>query len=493
MIHIVLYAGLAWLVTGAIVYAWGSHMRERAGASARLAPAESKSTVVYRHLAHSAQAVNFLVHTVATTALTAADPAPIGALYNASVRRAFSGKNLFITTGAPHSRALYLRNFAWFYPDLFDLATIIDAMDEERRIVILYRSLRTALETAGARPYTTTIVPITARRFAAVNYVTPPSDSALGILSGIEQLVDAPSSATQECGNALLAKHSDDIALQLAHLAAELETVIINKKKYRLLDARKNRSSATDTRRERMRFVVSANVWATFAKAEKLGLMDGKVFAAFGLEKTQYKRDILELFGSEGYIKNSIDPAFRGAKETDNITLDFAHVRNGFWDLSQPDEQALFANTADLIFSDPTFRDISTNCHFVANRNPEYGALHRYTTPSYHGRTVWPSFNTEFAARLLDLAAATGDDRYRYRAERILLQLKEYIERNGGYPELLHPDGTPYRTWIYKSAVADSWFPRFMGVWSRAFVPRRGRAAAADRTALRIPAFAVES
>jgi hypothetical protein len=30
-------------------------------------------------------------------------------------------------------------------------------------------------------------------------------------------------------------------------------------------------------------------------------------------------------------------------------------------------------------------------------------------------------------------------------------------------------NGLQYRTWAYRGAVAHSWFPRFLTVWSRAF------------------------
>jgi len=172
MIHLVIYLVSAYFIVGIVIYIWGHPLRDRVAAPAKTAYTEGKTNVLYRHLAHSAQAVNFLVHSVSVVAREQTS-APIATLYRESVRRAFDPKHLFITTGAPHSRGLYLRNFAWFYPDLLNPATIIDEADRKNRLILLERSLRTALETMGARPYTTTIVPLTVRRFAAVNYMTP--------------------------------------------------------------------------------------------------------------------------------------------------------------------------------------------------------------------------------------------------------------------------------------------------------------------------------
>ena len=356
MIHIIFYAIFGYFIVGAIVYAWGHPRRARLIIPASMGQSEGKANLLYRQLAHSAQAVNFLVHSVTAKGKP---PAAIGGLYQESVGRAFNKKQLFITTGTPHSRAFYLRNFAWFYPDLLNPATIIDASDEEDRILLLDRSLRTALEAMGPRQYTTTIIPLTPKKFAAVNYITPPSDSLLGILSGVEQLFDCSAADVKNRASLIVSQYKDNIENELTRFAGQLQEVVINSKVYRLLDVKGNRSSATDTRDERMRFVVSANVWTTFAKAERLGFMNGNVFSSFDLDKAWYKKEILELFGCRGYIGNSVDPMLRDLKGADNITLDFAHIYKGFWDFSQQDERVLFKNTADLIFSDPTFRDIS--------------------------------------------------------------------------------------------------------------------------------------
>ncbi len=55
-------------------------------------------------------------------------------------------------------------------------------------------------------------------------------------------------------------------------------------------------------------------------------------------------------------------------------------------------------------------------------KNAPAGLVHRMTVPSYHGRTVWPALNVEFADRLLDLSRATGDDNYFTQAAMTLRQ-----------------------------------------------------------------------
>lgn len=63
----------------------------------------------------------------------------------------------------------------------------------------------------------------------------------------------------------------------------------------------------------------------------------------------------------------------------------------------------------------------------------------------------------------------TGSDKYRFYAQEILRDIHEATETNGGYQELLSENGLQYRTWAYRGAVAHSWFPRFLTVWSKAF------------------------
>jgi hypothetical protein len=176
----------------------------------------------------------------------------------------------------------------------------------------------------------------------------------------------------------------------------------------------------------------------------------------------------LKVFGGEGYIRNSLDPDL-DERESSGITLDFAHVHDGFWDFSSTEEARLFKSTADRIFADSAFADTSGDTFFVSHGFIYYRPMYRYTVPGYHGRTVWPNFNVAFAERLLALADSTNDSIYRGRAERILQGVKSIVEKNGAYPELVDDKGKLYKTWIYRGAIADSWFPYFASVWHQAF------------------------
>jgi hypothetical protein len=455
LIRWTLYMVFGYLAIGTIIYIWGHpRLKRRINANGEQTEETVHRGFLFRQAAHSVQAVNFLFHKAKRKQT---EQPSFWELYTSAVKSAFDpSRQQFITTGAPHSRAYYLRNFAWFYPTLLDPATIVSDEDQKNRTTLLQNSLETIIKSMGSAPYTTTLVPLGQTTFAAVNYVTAPSDSLLGIFAGLEQLGDI--------GRALVEKYKTELAWQTRHLGSRLRLFEFEGKSYLLLDGTDNHSTATDTRRERMRFVVAANTWATLQKAHAFHIISEQELGDILWDRTlqQYKSEIFELFGREGFIKNSLDT--ESARASGNITLDFVHIHNGIWDFSSAHEIALFKATADIILSDPTFCDASGNCYLVSAENPHGGLLHRMTSAAYHGRTVWPTFNVEFADRLFALADATGDERYRVKARSILSQIESYIEKHGGYPELLDESGELYRTWIYRSAMANSWFPRFVSV-----------------------------
>ena len=144
-------------------------------------------------------------------------------------------------------------------------------------------------------------------------------------------------------------------------------------------------------------------------------------------------------------------------------------MHQGFWDLSEESERALFAATTDLILGEPRFRIPDTSHFLVSSDNPLNKMIHKIAAPAYQGRSSWPTFNVEFADRMLDYDECSGTDTYRSCARDILRDIRTATETHGGYQELLSEKGLKYRTWAYQSAVAHSWFPRFLSVWKRAF------------------------
>ena len=397
-------------------------------------------------------------------------------LYRHSVNSAFSPKEAFLVTGAPHASAYYPRDFAWFYPDVLDPETILDSEDAVRRVRLLEKSVHLLLEAVRSNVVTTTIVPAGGDRYIGVNYFSQPSDTLLGILAGLEQIIRADQRASAflamsqgaHAGRLLLAEYRDDLKSAISELASALQPFDDNGLTALLCDATAPRSAATDTRAERRRFVTNACVYATFVRGIRLGVIDRiELEGLLGRELSQYKKELLGLFGKHGYIRHALDSGSEPAASS--IALDFVNVYQGFWDLSDEGERALFAATTDLILGEPRFRIPGTSHFLVSSDNPQNKMIHKIAAPAYQGRSCWPTFNVEFADRMLDYDECSGADKYRSCARDILRDIRTATETHGGYQELLSEKGLKYRTWAYQGAVAHSWFPRFLTVWKRAF------------------------
>ncbi|PDT88204.1 hypothetical protein CO669_21505 [Bradyrhizobium sp. Y36] len=425
-------------------------------------------------LANALQAVNFLGDRFLRKwphSLSAIED-----LYRHAMDSAFSATEAFLVTGAPHASAYYPRDFAWFYPDVLDPDTIMDAQDAVRRARLLDKSVRLLLEAVRAGVVTTTIVPAGRGRYLGVNYFSPPSDTLLGILAGLQQMISADQRAPSylalsQCAHAgrlLLAEYGGDLKRSVLKLASELEPFDHDGIRYFLCDASGPRSAATDTRAERRRFVTNACVYTTFVWSVQLGIVDeNELKRLLGRDLVQYKKDLLHLFGRDGFIRHSLD----GPKgpPASAVALDFVSVHRGFWDLNDASERALFAATADLIIAEPRFRIPSTFHFLVSADNPRNKMIHKIAAPAYQGRSSWPTFNVEFADRMLDYDEFSANDTYRSCAQGILKDIRTATELHGGYPELISEQGLKYRTWAYQGAVAHSWFPRFLSVWRRAY------------------------
>jgi hypothetical protein len=402
--------------------------------------------------------------------------AGIDELYRHSVNSAFSPQEAFLVTGAPHASAYYPRDFAWFYPDVLDPDTIMDSQDAVSRVRLLEKSVRLMLEAVRSNVVTTTIVPAGSDRYIGVNYFSLPSDTLLGILAGLGQIMGADQRASSylamsqgaHAGRLLLAEYRDDLKKAISELASSLEPFDDDGLTALLCDVTAPRSAATDTRAERRRFVTNACVYATFVRGIRLGVIDQtELEGLLGRELSQYKSELFRLFGRHGYIMHALDSA--NEPPASSVALDFVNVHQGFWDLGEASERALFAATTDLILAEPRFRIPGTSHFLVSADNPQNKMIHKIAAPAYQGRSCWPTFNVEFADRMLEYDEFSRTDRYRSCARAILRDIRTATETHGGYQELLSEKGLKYRTWAYQGAVAHSWFPRFLSVWRRAF------------------------
>src|SRR5262249_1990253 len=138
------------------------------------------------------------------------------------------------------------------------------------------------LEAVRAGVVTTTIVPAGRDRYIGINYFSLPSDTLLGILAALDQIVSAdqrPSSYLAmsqgaHAGRLLLAGYGADLRRAILELARSLQPFDHNGLSALLCDASAPRSAATDTRAERRRFVTNACIYATFLRSIRLGIVE---------------------------------------------------------------------------------------------------------------------------------------------------------------------------------------------------------------------------
>ena len=95
----------------------------------------------------------------------------------------------------------------------------MDSEDAVRRVRLLEKSVRLMLEAVRSNVVTTTIVPAGSDRYIGVNYFSLPSDTLLGILAGLEQIVHADQRSSSylamsqgaHAGRLLVAEYREDL------------------------------------------------------------------------------------------------------------------------------------------------------------------------------------------------------------------------------------------------------------------------------------------
>lgn len=402
-------------------------------------------------------------------------------LYKNIVKKKFlPDKTIYLTTGDPHSRAFYLRNFGIFYIDILNPDIAIDETDYINRLEITINSINFILSLFYEKPLTTTIIPIGMKYYSGMNYMNKPSDSLLGILSALEMLIypelydfsnkyEVIQNHAKIKGNAILTRYKKDLKEKLEYMMRDIK--IHKKTKLPMLDRDTAYSSALDTRIEKKRFIVSVNTYSIIKKAIKLNIISERELKKhLKLNLEHYKKLILDTFGQNGYIQNSIEKSYFKKKDpAKNIVIDFIHTKNGFWNLDNADEFHLFKNTVDIVLNDKRFSDKENKFLIISIRNPKVKWYHKIATPSYHGRSIWSHFIIEFVYGLLKIYDKTKKEIYINKAVSILNNIKEISIKLGGYPEVLSSQKNKlYKTFIYKSAIANAWISRYKTILNMA-------------------------
>src|SRR2546429_27830 len=151
-----------------------------------------------------------------------------------------------------------------------------------------------------------------ANSIQAVNFLGDRFLRKYHLSAGLEELLSAeqkPSSYLAmsqgaHAGRLLLSEYREDLKRSIFELAKALQRFDDDGLTALLCDVSAPRSAATDTRAERRRFVTNACVYATFVRGIRLGVIDRiELEGLLGRELSQYKQELLGLFGKHGYIR----------------------------------------------------------------------------------------------------------------------------------------------------------------------------------------------
>ena len=92
-----------------------------------------------------------------------------------------------------------------------------------------------------------------------------------------------------------------------------------------------------------------------------------------------------------------------------SIALDFVNVHQGFWDLSEARRtRVVRRHDGSDTCANRDFEYPDTSHFLVSADNPQNKMIHKIAAPAYQGRSSWPTFNVEFADRMLEYDEHSG-------------------------------------------------------------------------------------
>ena len=248
-----------------------------------------------------------------------------------------------------------------------------------------------------------------------VNYFSRPSDTLLGILAGLEQMLSADQRAASylamsqgaHAGRLLLAEYRGDLKRAILSSQASWSRSTMTASRYLLCDARGPRSAATDTRAERRRFVTNACVYATFLRGMQLGIIErDRAEAAARTRARAIQEGPAPSVRQDGYIRHSLDSR-RVRRCTPSRWISSMCIGLlGYERCGRA--RAVRGHDGSSSSREPRFRIPHTSHFLVSADNPLNKLIHKIAAPAYQGRSSWPTFNVEFADRMLDYDECSG-------------------------------------------------------------------------------------
>ncbi len=386
----------------------------------------------------------------------------------------------FSRHSAPHATAYYPRDFAWFYPDV--LVPRPSWISTTRSAGFACWKRASGLMLGPFAPML--LRPPSFRQAAAtgyigINYFSLPSDTLLGILAGLEQLMRAdqrPSpypamSQGAQAGRLLLAEYREDLKQRDISTSrgalVPLEDGGVTALCYVTSPHRAPRPPMPAPNAGGLSQCMCLRDFCAWDRARR----DGRTNRAGSFARTG---TLAIQEGAAPVVRparlHQALPCIAGEPPPSAIALDFVNVLPRILGscATRPSARCLAATT-DWILAEPRFQS-------------RYVAL-----PGIGGQPAKQDDPQDCSARLSGALVMADVQRLirrphagvrralRHRqtirpcARAILGDIRTASETHGGYQELLSEVGQKYRTWAYQERRRSLWFPRFLSVWRRAF------------------------
>ncbi len=371
----------------------------------------------------------------------------------------FDPSNPYVITGG-HFHQLYVRNLGIFYNALLDSRIQMGEKDWENRQRITLQTLALDLEVFHlAKKTYTTIVPITATHYTAMNVRTTPSDQLFAIVYTLCALTDQTfissifptqkntksySLQTVTVGKKLLNKYAKD-----------LQTLLLSYKQY-LLDPitgiiRKDMylASAMDGVKRESGFYDNVILWATYRLAEKL-----KIITISEKELHYWKERIIKTFWDEKEGIFIDDLSLFAQKEKLFAADSFIVTSTQFLDITNPKERVMLEKIVAYIQKNNMDKPFPILFTKESYKQRMY-FLVKHFVPEYMGTGVWSHWGIEYIKLLVMLGKYNTT--YCNEARKQLESYTKNIEKNKGFPELCDENGNVYKKLAYRAVLRNGW------------------------------------
>lgn len=379
-------------------------------------------------------------------------------------RLRFDPKLPFIISG-DHFSVLYPRSLGIFYYSMLDPRIPSTHEDWENRQKIYAKSLLYALKVfSQSDRLATTIVPIARHSVALLSIYAYPSDTLYSLLVAFENLLSStpltqrypyPSPtphtlATQNLAQQMLKRYRPTLESHWKKYSTDVidpETGLI--KKHWLL------SGTKDIAKRQSAFYDNVVYWKTWQLAQHFDVTEKDVT---GLE--ELKKTILDTYwlpDNNIFLEDLSEQSLNNNLGSADWLIAY---QTGFLSPENKDDLHYLEQAVETIMKNDEDQPFGLPYHRDYRPWQPYFPV-RIGAPLYASQVIWSHWGIEYIKLLIHLSQVTENKQYFKRAEEQYLQYENNILTSGGFPEVYHPSGKPYKHFGYASVHQTGWIINF--------------------------------